>query len=88
MYCNEANNFSASLTGSTLFIFANVPAVDGAYACTLKITSNGHPVTWPEGTIWPGAEAPALSAGVDVFVFYTNDGGTTWYGFTAGQEIA
>lgn len=88
MYCNEANNFSASLTGSTLFVFANVPAVDGAYACTLKLTANGHPVTWPTGTIWPGAEAPTLSAGVDIFVFYTSDGGTTWYGFTAGQEIA
>ena len=88
MYCNEANNFSASLTGSTLFVFSNVPAVDGAYACTLKLTANGHVVTWPTGTIWPGAEAPTLSAGVDIFVFYTSDGGTTWYGFTAGQEIA
>lgn len=88
MYCNEANNFSASLTGSTLFVFANVPAVDGAYACTLKLTANGHAVTWPAGTVWPGAEAPTLSAGVDIFVFYTSDGGTTWYGFTAGQEIA
>lgn len=88
MYCNEANNFSASLTGSTLFVFANVPAVDGAYACTLKITSNGHAVTWPAGTVWPTATPPTLSAGTDVFVFYTHDGGTTWYGFTSGQEIA
>lgn len=88
MYCNEANNFSASLTGSTLFVFANVPAVDGAYACTLKITSNGHAVTWPTGTVWPTATPPTLSAGTDVFVFYTHDGGTTWYGFTSGQEIA
>jgi len=87
IYCNEGNNFTANLSSSMLVIFANVPAVDGAYACTLKITSNGNTVTWPTGTVWPTATPPTLSAGTDVFVFYTHDGGTTWYGFTAGQEI-
>ena len=87
IYCNEGNNFTANLSSSMLVIFANVPAVDGAYACTLKITANGNPVTWPAGTVWPTATPPTLSAGTDVFVFYTHDGGTTWYGFTAGQEI-
>ena len=87
IYCNEGNNFTANLSSSMLVIFANVPAVDGAYACTLKITANGNPVTWPTGTVWPTATPPTLSAGTDVFVFYTHDGGTTWYGFTAGQEI-
>jgi hypothetical protein len=24
---------------------------------------------------------------VDYFVFTTNDGGTTWYGFVAGQDL-
>jgi hypothetical protein len=87
IYCNEGNNFTANLSSSMLVIFASVPAVDGAYACTLKITANGNPVTWPAGTVWPTATPPTLSAGTDVFVFYTHDGGTTWYGFTAGQEI-
>lgn len=87
IYCNEGNNFTANLSSSMLVIFANVPAVDGAYACTLKITANGNAVTWPAGTVWPTATPPTLSEGTDVFVFYTHDGGTTWYGFTAGQEI-
>jgi len=47
-------------------------------------------VTWPASVDWPAATAPTLSSGaneVDVFVFYTTDGGTTWYGFTAGQAL-
>lgn len=88
MDCLTANNFTAILAAPAVFSFTNVPAVDGAYACTLKITANGNAVTWPAGTVWPGATPPELSAGTDVFVFYTHDGGTTWYGFTSGQEIA
>ena len=88
MDCLTANNFTAILTAPAVFSFTNVPTVDGAYACTLKLTSAGNVVTWPAGTVWPTATPPTLSAGTDVFVFYTHDGGTTWYGFTSGQEIA
>ena len=88
MDCLTANNFTAILTAPAAFSFTNVPVVDGAYACTLKLTSAGNAVTWPAGTVWPTATPPTLSAGTDVFVFYTHDGGTTWYGFTSGQEIA
>ena len=88
MDCLTANNFTAVLTAPAVFSFTNVPTVDGAYACTLKLTSAGNAVTWPAGTVWPTATPPTLSAGTDVFVFYTHDGGTTWYGFTSGQEIA
>ena len=63
-----------------------------AYGMTLRIAqdsqSSGYSVTWPTGTVWPTATPPTLSAGTDVFVFFTNDGGTTWYGFVSGQEIA
>ena len=85
--CEAGNNFTATLSSAMTVAFSNVPAADGAYACTLKITANGNAVTWPTGTVWPTATPPELSAGTDVFVFYTHDGGTTWYGFTAGQEI-
>ena len=86
--CAVANVFSATLASPTTFSFTNVPAVDGAYACTLKLTSAGNAVTWPAGTVWPSATPPTLSAGTDVFVLLTMDAGTTWYGFTSGQEIA
>jgi hypothetical protein len=47
--------------------------------------------TWPSSVDWPAATAPTLTATAsakDVFVFTTRDGGTTWYGFTAGQALA
>jgi hypothetical protein len=40
---------------------------------------------------WAAATAPTLTAtadAVDMFVFLTSDGGTTWYGFTAGQALS
>jgi len=30
----------------------------------------------------------STASAVDVFVFFSHDGGTTWYGFTAGQGLA
>ncbi len=55
--CASANNFSATLSNPMTVSFTNVPAVDGAYACTLRITSNGNAVFWPVGTVWPTATA-------------------------------
>ena len=65
-----------------------------AYAMSLKVVqdsgASGYTVTWPTSVDWPSATAPTLTAtasAVDQFVFYTYDGGTTWYGFTAGQAL-
>jgi len=65
-----------------------------AYAMSLKVVqdsgASGYTVTWPTSVDWPSATAPTLTAtasAVDQFVFYTHDGGTTWYGFTAGQAL-
>jgi hypothetical protein len=85
--CDVSNIFSAVLTAPTTFSFTNVPAVDGAYACTLDLTAAGNAVTWPAGVVWPTATPPTLSAGRDVIVFFTRDAGTTWNGFVAGQEM-
>jgi len=54
-------------------------------------SASGYTVTWPTAVDWPSATAPTLTAtasAVDYFVFITHDGGTTWYGFTAGQAMA
>ena len=65
-----------------------------AYAMSLKVVqdsgASGYTVTWPTSVDWPAATAPTLTAtasAVDQFVFYTYDGGTNWYGFTAGQAL-
>ena len=95
--CNmqDGTNFSHTLTENTTFTFSN-PATSGKTSSfTLKIiqdaSASGYTVTWPAAVDWPSATAPTLTAtasAVDYFVFITHDGGTTWYGFTAGQAMA
>lgn len=93
--CEAGNNFSHTLTENTTFTFSNPPATGTAYGFTLKIVqdagASGYTVTWPASIDWPSATAPTLTAdanAVDVFVFYTHDGGTNFYGFVAGQAMA
>ena len=93
--CEAGNVFSHTLTEATTFTFSNPPASGTAFGFTLKIvqdaSASGFAVTWPSAVDWAAATAPTLTAtasAVDVFVFFTHDGGTTWYGFTAGQALA
>ena len=89
-----ANVFGITLSENTTFTFSNPPSNGTAYGFTLKIiqdaSASGYTVTWPSSVDWPDATAPTLTStasAVDQFVFYTHDGGTTWYGFTAGQDL-
>ena len=92
--CETGNSFSHTLTESTTFTFSNPPASGTAYSFSIEIiqdaSASGYTVTWPSSVDWPAATAPTLTATAsakDVFVFYTRDGGTNWYGFTAGQAL-
>lgn len=87
-------NFTHTLANNVTYTFAN-SAVNKASSFTLKIVQDaagsGYTVTWPASVDWPSATAPTLTAGantVDVFVFYTHTNGSTWYGFTAGQNLS
>jgi hypothetical protein len=93
--CEAGNTFMHTLTESTTFTFSNPPATGTAYTMSIEIiqdaSASGFTVTWPTSVDWPAATAPTLTAtasAVDVFVFATRDGGTTWRGFTAGQAMA
>jgi len=93
--CEAGNTFSHVLTESTTLGFNNPPASGIAYTMSIEVIqdagASGYTVTWPASVDFPAATAPTLTAdasAVDVFVFSTRDGGTTWYGFTAGQAIA
>jgi hypothetical protein len=91
--CETGNTFSHTLTQNTTFTFSNPPASGTGYSFTLKIvqSSTARTITWPASVDWAAAEAPTISTGsgeVDVFVFFTTDGGTTFYGFTAGQALS
>ena len=88
-------NFSHTLTENTTFTFSNPASSGKVSAFTLKLvqdaSASGYTVTWPSSVDWPAATAPTLTAtasAVDYFVFITHDGGTTYYGFTAGQALA
>ena len=97
--CENANVFETVLDANTTVVFSNPPAAgtatdSTAYAMSLKVVqdsgASGYTVTWPTSVDWPSATAPTLTAtasAVDQFVFYTYDGGTNWYGFTAGQAL-
>jgi len=92
--CEAGNAFSHTLTENTTFTFSNPPTSGTAYSFSLEIiqdaSASGFTVTWPTSVDWPSATAPTLTATAsakDVFVFYTRDGGTNWYGFTAGQAL-
>ena len=87
--------FSHTLSENTTFTFSNPPSSGTAYGFSLKIvqdaSASGYTLTWPTSIDWPGGIAPPLTtnvaSGVDQFVFYTHDGGTTWYGFRAGNNL-
>jgi len=92
--CHNGNAFSHILTENTTFTFSNPPASGTAFTFSLEIiqdsSASGYSVTWPNSVDWPSATAPTLTATAsakDVFIFYTRDGGTTFYGFTAGQAL-
>jgi hypothetical protein len=86
------DNFTHTLTENVTYTFSNPASSGKVSAFTLKVVqdSTDRTITWPASVDWPAATAPTLSSGsgaVDYFVFITTDGGTTFYGFTAGQAL-
>jgi hypothetical protein len=91
--CETGNSFSHTLTESTAFTFSNPPASGTSYTMSIEIkqdaSASGFTAGWPIAVQWPDSTAPTLTDlanSVDVFVFTTRDGGTTWLGFTASQN--
>tara|TARA_E500000318_G_C3559094_1_gene212541 strand:+ start:956 stop:2305 length:1350 start_codon:yes stop_codon:yes gene_type:complete len=92
--CETGNVFASTLSENTTFTFTNPPASGTAYGFSLKIvqdaSASGYTLTWPTTIDWPNATVPTLTStanAIDQFVFYTHDGGSNWYGFTAGKDL-
>ena len=93
--CEAGNTFSITLSETvTTTNFNNPPTSGTGYTMTIELIqdsgASGYGMAWPPAVDWPAATAPtptATASGKDVFVFTTRDGGTTWYGFVAGQAI-
>ena len=86
----DGTNFLHDLTEATTFTFSNPPTEACIWSLKIIQDSTARAITWPNTVDWPAATAPTLTStnnGVDVFVFLTIDGGTIWYGFTAGQAM-
>ena len=91
----KANNFTLTHDSNFTASFTNPPDDPGAVGFTLQLAqpapAAGNTITWPASVAWSSGTAPTLSAedgAVDVFTFFTTDGGVTYYGFTAGQGMA
>ena len=85
----QGTYFSANTSGGCTWTFAGGPDSSKATAFTLELTSGAgntstaYTQTWPAAVKWAGGSAPTLTQGetkVDVLVFITDDGGTTWRG--------
>ena len=87
---DTGNSFATNMAGAVTYTFTNPAASGRVSSFTLNVTNNGSAITWPASVDWPAGTAPTLSASgaTDVFVFFTYNAGTTWYGFTAGQALA
>ena len=85
---STANNFTRTVNTNATFSFSNAPS-GKAFGFTLALTNGGaFTLTWPGIVNWPGGIAPVLtSSGVDILVFYTYDGGISYYGFLTGRDM-
>ena len=87
---STGNVFSDAPSANATYVFSNPPASGTAYGFTLKITPSATvTITWPTSVDWPAATAPdaPASGATNVYSFYTQDGGTTYYGFLAGGAM-
>ena len=85
----SGNFFSATLDQACTFTFSN-PAASGDFCGFALALTNGdaYTITWPASVDWVGGTAPTLTAsGLDLLVFVTYDGGTTWLGLVSGTDI-
>lgn len=92
------NIHTVTITGGTLNIGITNALASSANSVTLVITNGGlGTISYVAGAHdgggtavkWAGGSAPTLSAsGVDILVFFTPDGGTTFYGFSGGTDFS
>ena len=76
------------------FTWSNPASSGDVSAFVLKVTQDGtgsRTITFPTSVDFAGGTAPTLSTGagdVDIFVFFSSDGGTTYFGSTLGLDMS
>lgn len=75
--CSLGNYFTINIAANTTLTVSNVPQ-NRLYTFVLSIYHTGGTITWFTSN-WPNATAPVLyTPKYHQFVFYTDNGGTTW----------
>lgn len=85
------DTYTLTTSGNTTFTFTGSPSSGQVGSFSLIITAGGtHTLTWPASVQWAGGTAPAAPANTEtqVYTFFTVNGGTTFYGFLAGDAMA
>ena len=84
---HQTGTVDQAITSST---FTNPTGTDELCSFVLSLTNGAaFSVTWPTSVDWEGGTAPTLTAaGVDILVFMTYDGGTTWHGMLSSLGSA
>jgi hypothetical protein len=88
---STGNVFSDAPSANVTYAFSNPPASGTAYGFTLKVTPSATvTVDWPASVKFPAGTAPTAPASGEtaVYVFYTQDNGTTYFGFVAGEDMS
>ena len=88
----NGNVFNVTLTGNATFTFSGATA---GRACSFGLylrqnATGGRTVTWPASVKWSGG-APTLTTNanaIDILVFESIDGGTTWFGSLVGANFS
>lgn len=81
----NGNFVTATLTGNCTFTFT--PGVNtNLISFTLFLTNDataGRSIVWPASVRWPNSTIPTRTTTAnrtDVYMFFSANGGTTWYG--------
>lgn len=88
----NGNVHKLTLTGAVTLTFSGATNGSGC-SMTLYIAQDatgGRTITWPT-VKWAGGVAPDISTAanaIDIYTFFTMDGGTTWFGNQAGKGYA
>ena len=83
--------FKTNLTSTVSVNFNNPPPAGKVFSFTLQFVANGsqYIVTWPTSVKWSGGIVPTITSTngkIDTLSFFTTDGGTSYFGFLAGQN--
>jgi hypothetical protein len=88
------NVFRLRLVGDADFTFTGgTTSSTIASAFTVYLRQNAtygpYSATWPANVLWPGGVAPTVTQtpnALDILVFETTDGGSTWCGALVGSD--